>query len=940
MPTAGSTTIPTYNTVSKNQAIKSTSFVNNKDQGLIKGSAEDKSLANLRQQLIAAESQYNAYFKVLKDKAQNYFDRVDPKKDSYLNTNIIFENGTNAYVTNQGVVKTYPTGQLNNIKGKNDCPSSSLKILKTNDVTTLIPHLKDGTSMIQNQQCGNEGKNIMVSSILPSNMPEPTYKGCYASNSNQKMSYIDINGNPTASLPSKEAQRFTYDDCKTAAIYNGYRYFGVQNAGPNGNGEGYCAVSNSIVPFTEDNTSYIVSGTTALWKNSNMDNFIAQELVGAQLQFNNHGALMVLNQTGDHVIFTTQSGNNFVGCYQDSRGDIRQFATIPSASFYKNQGIKDNYLDYNLCSQYAELNGYTYFALQNEQNGTKNGMNPGKLTGGGSRLTRAECRVGMEKDFSDANNKKYFPSLPAVKDKSGAVTSYTNGSQSCKQSPFDNGRWYGGGSANAVYKTGVGSTGNYFLLVQDNGNFGVYKGDPPRSGSENLSNVTSTLFESKTGGKAKDPDPQYAASKSKYGNCISVSTKSPSVILKPGEFIGSLSGKAYLKMENTGPNAGYLVLYTSTRKVNCNLDNQKHMVGGVGTNAVYDITKAGVPQDLGMAGFVDENSVLHQYPSSMISYPKSNSNYVTSDGNPVSVTRFNITSHTVTGNLNTSTYKSLAEAQKACNNNPKCNSILKADTAFYLTTNKYGEPTEKDNKAAVTTYYRVPQINTSGSCPKGVMGVDSLTWERYKNNGGGLGSQMSPNFDCTFGQANITEDPTLLALKKKVEDLRRQILEKTKSWSGRSHVANQNHIGNKSEETTNALTHSTVVNNKDKEKDETSRKTLNASIKQKQVDAIKNAPKKSVTTKEKYGQIQKSTSTHKKIMQNNKGDMQAASSNINSSTTTTRQGFTNMNSVINRIVNDSSIQVSQRNYEYILWIVLAIIAIAICIRVYRVKAKA
>ena len=932
------TTIPAYNTVSNNQATKSTSFVKNKDQGLIKGSTEDKSLASLRQQLTATQNEYNAYFKVVKDNAQNYIDRVDPKKDSYLNTNVVFENGTNAYVTNQGVVKKYPNGQFNNMIGKNDCPSFSPRMLKTNNLTTLSPHLKDGTSMIQNQQCGNEGKNIMVTSVLPSNTPDPIYKGCYAANSNQKMSYIDINGNPTSSLPGKEAQRFTDVGCGVAAAYNGYRYFGIQNAGPDGRGPGYCAVSNSIVPLTEDNTSYIISGTTALWKNSNMDNFTAQEIAGAQLQFTNRGALMVLNQTGDHVIFTTQSGNNFVGCYQDSRGDIRQFNKSPDASFYKNQGIKDNYLDYNLCSQYAELNGYTYFALQNEQNGTKNGMNPGKLTGGGSRLTRAECRVGMENDFSDANNKKYFPSLPAVKDKkSGAITSYTNGPQSCKQSPFDSGRWYGGGSANAVYKTGVGSTGNYFLLVQDNGNFGVYKGDLPRSGSENLSNVTAVIFESKTSGKSKDPDPQYAASKSKYGNCISVSTKSPSVTLKPGEFIGSLSGKAYLKMENTGPNAGYLVLYTSARKVNCNLDNQKHTVGGVGANAVYDITKTGVPQDLGMTGFIDENGTLHPYPSSMVTYPKSNSNYVTKPGNPISITSSNIASHTVTGNINTSTYKSLADAQKACNNNPKCNSILNAVPAFYLMTNKYGEPTEKDNKAIATTYFRVPQVNSSGSCPKGVMEVDSLTWERYKNNGGGFGSQMSPNFDCTFGQANITEDPKLLALKKKVEDLRRQILEKTKSWSGRSHVANQNHTGNKGEDTTNALTHSGIVGKKSLEKDETSRKTLHASIKQKQLDAVKYAPKKgTTTTSQKYGQIQKSTSTHKKIMQNNKGAMHSNGKNPRGPT----EAFTNMNSVINRIVNDSSMQVSQRNYEYILWIVLAIIAIAICIRVYRVKSKA
>jgi hypothetical protein len=871
---------PNYDTVSSRSEKASAGFVKNENQGLTKNSGEDNSAADLRKQLVALENEYNAYFKVQRDKVQNYFDRVDPKKDSYLNTNVIFENGASAYVTNQGVVKTYPNGEFNNMKGKNGCPTSS-RMLKTNDVTKLSPHLKNGTSMIQNQQCGNEGKNIVVSSVLPSNMPDPTYKGCYAANSNQKMSYIDITGKPTTSLPGKEAQIFTYDDCKTSAVYNGYRYFGIQNAGPNGRGLGYCAVSNSIVPFTTENTSYMISGITALWTSK------LPKGTGKTAEFSNTGALTIKNSKGV-VVFSTQYGNDYLGCFLDNRSDGRN---LPN-------GVGNGFT-YDTCKQKAVAGNYTYFGLQNESS----------YNSSGPKGTQSECWLGNDKDYNTLINNPKYPQINSNNSRGGFYNCHLPSNKK-----DTSGKLYGGPSVNAVYS--VNPIGTYYLIVKDDG-MGIYKGEnipPSRTDYVNPNDKRIWNVPYKT----TDPDPQYAASKSKYGNCLVVGKSTPSAVLNIGDFIGSLSGKAYLKMESDGN----LVLYTSTRKVNCNLDNQKHTVGGVGANAVYDITKTGVPQDLGMAGFVDENSILHQYPSSMVTYPKSNSNYVTKPGNPVSITPFNIASYTVTGNMETSIYKSLAQAQKVCNNNPKCNSILKSDIMFYLMTNKYGEPTEQDNKAALTTYYRVPQVNSSDSCPKGFMEVDSLTWERYKNNGGGLGSQMSSKFDCTFGQANITEDSKLLDLKRNIDNLRRQILEKTKSWSGRSHVANKNHGGNKVEDGINASTHGHIANNKALEDDESARKILRTDVKEKQIQAIKNS--KNMKSKNPVNSKEIKTSALYNKMKSKKTGI---------------DGFTNMNSVINRIVNDSSLQVSQRNYEYILWIVLAIIAIAICIRVYRVKAK-
>jgi len=130
----------------------------------------------------------------------SYLSRVNSSSNPYLGKNVHFSTGEIAYVTQQGIVKKYTAGDAS---GKHGCPPiSEVQPLSIpwlpayNQPGTSIPvppppsalasssakpiPLKSGTPMIPGQSCGNEGKNVFVSTLL--NNVKATLKGCFADN--------------------------------------------------------------------------------------------------------------------------------------------------------------------------------------------------------------------------------------------------------------------------------------------------------------------------------------------------------------------------------------------------------------------------------------------------------------------------------------------------------------------------------------------------------------------------------------------------------------------------------------------------------------------------------------------------------------------------------------------------------------------------------------
>ena len=418
----------------------------------------------------------------------NYVNRVNPN-NPYLNQNIMFSDGTIAYVTNQGLVKQYESNKiLNKTSGQNGCPGKkyvNLNIPWDNnytqgDIIPTIPPLIVGSSMMSGQSCGHEGNNVFVDKFL-SNIT-PSYMGCYnPSSTNDNMTFIG--GAPTSSNTS--GGTYTYEQCSQSAIQQGFQYFALQNVNTD-NSTGYCAVSNNSSVVSQYGTAKIPSKIDILWS-SNTSNQTGNSAI-----LTVSGSLSVINSSGK-AVYNTPSTNatpsNYLGCYADTSNN--------NAMSLYNKGSQQ----YNLeqCQQAAESAGNSYFGLQNSSSGTN-----------------AQCT--LSNSFADST--KY-----------GSASNCTD---------VSGGYWSGGGLSNAVYSTGPAQS-NYYLILKNNGNMSIHRGTGP---SDNQGKIWS----SNTKGKQKEPNSNMSASNSKYGQ----NWMSSGATLSAGDFIGSNNGSIALVMQTDG----------------------------------------------------------------------------------------------------------------------------------------------------------------------------------------------------------------------------------------------------------------------------------------------------------------------------------------------------------------------------------------------------
>jgi hypothetical protein len=143
-------------------------------------------LIQLQQSYQQLLDQYTNINKSITDSSLASINRTS-SSNPYLGKNIRFTDGTICYVTSQGIVRKYPTQDIfMNTAGLNGCPaktdivnvniaySSSFPIGSSIPTT---PPLIIGQDMVQNESCGNEGKNVYASTLL--NNPTSSYIGCY-----------------------------------------------------------------------------------------------------------------------------------------------------------------------------------------------------------------------------------------------------------------------------------------------------------------------------------------------------------------------------------------------------------------------------------------------------------------------------------------------------------------------------------------------------------------------------------------------------------------------------------------------------------------------------------------------------------------------------------------------------------------------------------------
>jgi annexin A7/11 len=141
----------------------------------------------------------------LEEKSKDYFKRINPAENQYLNKNIKLGNH-NMYVTNQGVAKWY-AGHPTQIMGVNGCPAESNSITldipwdekyaRPGAIIPTTPFLITGTPMVVGQMCGNEGSNVYVDEMLQPDVTS-SYVGVYGNN--RVMHFIGGRPNPKSAI--------------------------------------------------------------------------------------------------------------------------------------------------------------------------------------------------------------------------------------------------------------------------------------------------------------------------------------------------------------------------------------------------------------------------------------------------------------------------------------------------------------------------------------------------------------------------------------------------------------------------------------------------------------------------------------------------------------------------------------------------------------------
>lgn len=407
-----------FSNIEENTLTKETSTIINKNNY----SNQEQIIVNLRQEYQDTLQQYEDLVKKSSGKLTDYIDRVNPN-NPYLNKTIRFITGHICYVTNQGLVKYIKSPAILNSV---NVPKNYIDInIPWQDSYSIpgtmiptIPPLVSGTFMEYGQSVGNEGLNIFVDQFLPENT-EPTYMGCYATNSdNNNMTFIG--GSPTTTKHSNGT--YSYDNCEQAAITSGNRYFALQNVNTSTN-LGYCAVSNSQPSITKYGTSQVPNKKITLWS-SGLDN----DQIGNTATLNGGGTLQIINSDGKSI-FTTPlphsvktEANPYIGCFSYNLKNISQ---IGQQYKYTSDECMDAATEQN--AMYVGYGGAT------RGNKIKNCLIFNDL--------KSSQMDGISKKCNNPN---------------------------------------GGNKAAAVYATdNANSNGNCFLILQDDGNMVIYRGTGP-----------------------------------------------------------------------------------------------------------------------------------------------------------------------------------------------------------------------------------------------------------------------------------------------------------------------------------------------------------------------------------------------------------------------------------------------------------------------------
>jgi hypothetical protein len=294
----------------------------------------------------------------------------------------------------------------------------------------------------------------------------------------------------------------------------------------------------------------------------------------------------------------------------------------------------------------------------------------------------------------------------------------------------------------------IKKTCQFVMILQDDGNTCLYKGSDP-------STKTDLIWSTNTNGIQKKANPDWIASKGKYGRNYMIIGE----ILTSGEWIGSNDGSIKLIMQKDGN----LVLYTSESKSGCSVKNNK-TYGSTSVNAVYKIEQTGDTNLMGKIAYIDSETNLREYPSSMLE--KSNQyqllNNYDSKGNDIQ---------------QISSTNAANGCVDVCNSTIDCSGFVyqPSSNLCYLKNNDFSEKQYYSNSGLIMGI-RKPKISSTfnTNCSKDVVNIDSVRYNNYIK-----GDKMTLDVKCNANALSSADKTKLTDIGNQMFSTGQQMADQT-----------------------------------------------------------------------------------------------------------------------------------------------------------------
>lgn len=624
------------------------------------------------------------------------------------------------YVNNVGVLRPY----MNNVDyrtttwGKYGCPtylstsnvsntpvklnSNNLYEIETDPtlINTMIP-------MIPGQACGFEGENIYVNSIGDLKNYTTNYKGSYISN----LPNVDDDSN-----------LFNYDLCKTRAIDQGKRFFGL-NKFDKVMMNSHCVVSNNIDDFKqsvmEGNIVYTSSVIPAIDFNTTNVNQILIEVNTTQLSlYRSINRKWVLTK-----ILATYNTNETDECYNSGTFSINDIhATWGGNCNARGRNVPpDNALPY-ITNSYKlnSNNGKNIISSFNYQIGTD-----------GRGYNIKDAAFGCPKNFS-------------INYKCGNVTKTNN---------IKGESW---GKNVAIDCLNEYNKCKCVLVITDEGYIHICKySDATIKKNILLLNNNAKPFFTWDFSNKIDQSNESLIFSTNYMN---------EKIFSPNTYICSPNKKLAMTCDKDTLELTILTYSNNTVKID-DLD-----YGLNNTNAVYEITNLPKSNNIGKIAWINSIGFRKEYPTELLE--KSNEYDMIpgwrSVGNDIFMAKM-----------------SVEDGKNWCNNNIQCAGFeFTNGICYFKNKNMYPNGSRQPNLGGSQLYIRKNKIKSNdSSCNKKINNVDNLTWEHYIPDIFN-GSFMTKDYNCNNNllnpNLNMNLNPNKDKLVNQLNNLDTSIFNKAK----------------------------------------------------------------------------------------------------------------------------------------------------------------